>query len=422
MAAEIIVRVVEFGKFAKTAKDNRRFYQMQFRDPNTGRKVTRSTGIERTGRKSDRSAAQQAAGKWQAELREGRYHAPGKITWQDFREKYEREVLASLAQATDENVSGVFNSIENILNPAKLRDLTAPRLSQWQAKLRENGLAESTIAGMSAHLRSVFTWAVKMGYAATAPTIEKPKRAKRARGAKKIKVMKGRAITGEEFERLLSKVSAVVGETAAPSWTHYLQGLWTSGLRLAESLVLTWDTGDPMSVDFSDKYPMLRIAAESEKGFQDRLLPMAPEFAEFLQRTPEADRVGPVFKLVTRLGRPPREWWVSSVVSKIGKAAGVKVNTDRRTGKIKFASAHDLRRSFGTRWSSRIMPPALMELMRHESIETTLAYYVEKNAERTAGELWAAHKLAGNTSGNTNPIEAVESEIAKTAKQGRKRR
>ena len=39
-------------------------------------------------------------------------------------------------------------------------------------------------------------------------------------------------------------------------------------------------------VDFTGRRPMLRIPAESEKGGKDRLLPMAPEFADFLQRSP----------------------------------------------------------------------------------------------------------------------------------------
>ncbi len=37
---------------------------------------------------------------------------------------------------------------------------------------------------------------------------------------------------------------------------------------------------------------------------------------------------------------------------------------------------HDLRRSFGERWATRVMPQVLMELMRHESIEATMNYYV----------------------------------------------
>ncbi len=52
--------------------------------------------------------------------------------------------------------------------------------------------------------------------------------------------------------------------------------------------------------------------------------------------------------------------------------------------KNKFASAHDLRRSYGERWATRVMPQVLMELMRHESIETTLKFYVGRDAQRTA--------------------------------------
>jgi len=80
---------------------------------------------------------------------------------------------------------------------------------------------------------------------------------------------------------------------------------------------------------------------------------------------------------------------VSRTVSAIGEKAGVIVNTDK-TGKVKYASAHDLRRAFGERWSSKVMPQVLMELMRHESIDTTMKYYVGRNAQRTADALWEA--------------------------------
>ena len=53
----------------------------------------------------------------------------------------------------------------------------------------------------------------------------------------------------------------------------------------------------------------------------------------------------------------------------------------------------------GERWSSRVMPQILMELMRHESIETTLKFYVGRNAEKTAETLYEA--VSGNTLGNT---------------------
>ncbi len=65
----------------------------------------------------------------------------------------------------------------------------------------------------------------------------------------------------------------------------------------------------------------------------------------------------------------------------------------------KFASAHDLRRSFGQRWAARVMPQILMQLMRHEDMSTTMKYYVGKEAEATADVLYAAVKKLGTNSG-----------------------
>ncbi|MHC4180677.1 MAG: tyrosine-type recombinase/integrase, partial [Planctomycetota bacterium] len=78
-------------------------------------------------------------------------------------------------------------------------------------------------------------------------------------------------------------------------------------------------------------------------------------------------------------------------ITAIGKAAGVKVATSPKTGKVKYASAHDLRRSFGWRWAERVMPQTLKELMRHESVSTTEKYYVGRNAQATAATLWKGH-------------------------------
>jgi hypothetical protein len=49
------------------------------------------------------------------------------------------------------------------------------------------------------------------------------------------------------------------------------------------------------------------------------------------------------------------------------------------------------------------MPAQLMELMRHESIETTLRFYVGTNAQRTNDVIWDAyrrdqHRLSGQSS------------------------
>ena len=83
------------------------------------------------------------------------------------------------------------------------------------------------------------------------------------------------------------------------------------------------------------------------------------------------------------------------------------METNGKTGKVKYASAHDLRRSFGDRSARRVMPQILKELMRHESISTTERYYVGRNAQATAGILWDAVKGQdlGATLGDTPLME-----------------
>jgi len=429
MSEETIkVHVVDYGRANLV---------MRYLDPMTKRQVSRSTGT------ANRKEAEKAAAKWEAELNEGRYVPPAKTTWEAFRERYEKEVLPGFARQTWGKVSSVFNTVEEILRPQRLRDLTAGSISRYQAKLREMGRSENTIASHLGTLGAALRWAVKVGLIPTAPRIDRPRRATKA---KRGSVMKGRPITGEEFDRMIDAVPRVVlpkrKEGARPltpdqearrvrvveSWRRYLRGLWLSGLRLEESLELFWDRPDRLSVDLtgseSGGFPMLRIPASLEKGNKDRLLSITPDFMEFLLATPRAERRGPVFPIETLRG-PVRRLdtrYVSSVVSDIGEAAGVKVASkmkkDPKTGKevekVKFASAHDLRRSFGERWARRVLPIVLQELMRHESIETTLRYYVGTNAKLTAQAVWESVNAAlpklegqeGNTLGNTTPTEA----------------
>jgi integrase len=150
----------------------------------------------------------------------------------------------------------------------------------------------------------------------------------------------------------------------------------------------------------------MKIPGELEKGHKDRMLPLAPEFVRLLKSIPKANQTGRVFKLLRVDGKQgePTTDRVSKIITKIGSKANVIVDTN------KTASAHDLRRSFGERWASRMMPADLMAVMRHESIETTMQYYVGKNAERTAAMMDTIDKEATRaTSYFPTPSEVQES-------------
>ena len=234
---------------------------------------------------------------------------------------------------------------------------------------------------------------------------------------------KGRSLAGEEFDRLLAAARKVRRKDSA-DWVRYLTGLWLSGLRLEESLILSWEQDAPFAVDLTGRRPAFRIEAAAQKSRKDERLPMTEDFYRLLMQTPEAERVGRVFKLVGANGPhiPVTSQRVCRTVAKIGEKAGIVVaaieKRKRVDGKLvtttqkKFATCHDLRRSFGTRWAKRVMPAVLQRLMRHADIGTTMKYYVTMDADSVADEVWGRNWDSGNNSGNNCPEATQESETA----------
>jgi hypothetical protein len=180
---------------------------------------------------------------------------------------------------------------------------------------------------------------------------------------------------------------------------------------------VNWDQDAPFRVDLSKRHPLLRIAGEAQKNRKDQSCPITPDFAEFLLATPEADRRGRVFRPMRKDGdsSPMREDTAGKAICDIGEKAGVVVarKATKDGEKVKYASAHDLRRSFGARWARRVSTATLMELMRHAEIATTMNYYATQNAENTADLLWAAQEVTpSNTFGNTTPQEGEKTPAA----------
>ena len=355
---------------------------IRYIDPETRKTMQKSTGATK---KKD---AERILGEFRADLLNGRYQGPTNTSWEEFREKYESEWLPSLAKMTKKKVDTALDAVERILKPRMLTDLTASQISVFVAKIRNGKRAESTIASYLAHLRAALSWAVSVEMLPLVPKINKPKR------AKIYKKSKGRAPTADEFKKILESIRAVVGSERSDSWRYLIEGLWQSGLRLGEALELWWDRDDKLCIDLSQERPFLRIPAELEKGHQDRLLPIAPEFVKFLLMTPPDLRSGPVFN-----PKPKRESGerltinhVTKIISSIGVKAGVVVHVETMSGKNKHASAHDFRRAFGDRWALRVMPAVLMQLMRHESISTTMLFYVGRSVQVTADVVWAAYE------------------------------
>lgn len=378
MAEKITVHVVKYASCKNL--------MMRYRDSGTGKQVARSSGTDK------KQEALKAAAKWEAELQEGRYSRDNRMGWDEFRRFWEDAKLPSLKASTAANYASTMNAFGSLCRPQRIADLTTQRVTTFATELRRKGLSESSVARHLRAIKAMARWAHRQELLTALPCFDMPTRG----GAMR---MKGRPITTEEFERMLAAVERKLGEKAADSWKLLLRGLWWSGLRLSEVLALRWDhRAGGVSIVLDGRRSVLAFDGESQKNGKVQLVPLAPEVVELLE--PHQRDHGFVFTLLDlRGGHCSRnKLAVGRKLSAIGEAAGVV--TDPEKGRT--ATAHDLRRAFGYRWSRRVMPATLKELMRHASIETTMTYYVGQNAQTTSGELWDA---LGKAAGKVAPEE-----------------
>ena len=175
---------------------------------------------------------------------------------------------------------------------------------------------------------------------------------------------------------------------------------------VSELLNLSWDSGgDPRIEKLGDTW-IVRFSRESQKSNEDQLWAMPPRFEKLLSEIPEDERAGSVFSLARANGRKSvfTEEWVSNTVTKIGRTAGIVVATHPIRKTKKYASLHDLRRTFATWWARRVPATILRELMRQESVQTTEDYYVGINAQAMAIVLKAIDGPCPENIGVTNQL------------------
>src|SRR5262245_20187179 len=105
MSEEIQVKVTRSG--------SRRFLIMYFDDPASGKRIQRST------KQTRQKDAEKEAGKWEAELRSGQYKPPSKVTWDEFRERFETH-LRGKRRKTFVAYSTAMNAAEKYLKLDRL--------------------------------------------------------------------------------------------------------------------------------------------------------------------------------------------------------------------------------------------------------------------------------------------------------------
>ena len=390
MEDEIRVRIVQRARS--------KCYTAEWVDPVTGKAKSRSTKIKII--ESPKRAADQAkrdaltwAENFQEQLREGM--ADGAHTpWSEFRERYIDEELSDLAHNSLVGACATLNAVEEIIKPKSIQVMNSQQVARFRREIRkrtvrkrvdgqwvEQPLRPASVNRHLRHLKAALRWAKRVGLIRTVPEIQMIRRT--GIGAK------SRAVTGEEFERMLAACETVCTGGLVDDFKFLLRGLWLSGLRITEALNLRWDRG-PVALTYEKGVPIIIFQPEGHKNGKLQRCPCTPDFAELLATVPEGEREGFVFALED--DRRTRDA-VGLTISRIGEKARVRTMEESD----KWASAHDLRRSFGVRWAAKVQPAVLMRLMRHSTIQTTMKFYVGQETESVISALY------GDTKPTTKP-------------------
>lgn len=318
------------------------------------------------------------------------------MPWEDFREAYSTLYLVTLRPGSASDTESRLDVAERILQPRTLAEVAnSDSLHRLQAALLEGRESRfnrprspHTVKSHIASVLAALNWAAEMEWLDTVPRLRKVK-------VSKLRHMKGRAIVAEEFERMLHITPKITGEEAAESWRYVLRGLWESGLRIEELMNLSWDDHRYIvAVWKRGAHPVLAIPANMQKNDTEEAIPLVPGFEAVLLEIPPENRHGWVFNpysLQSRLGRRPKQRrpqaeWVGKIITRIGEAAGVIVKPASGKVPAKFASSHDLRRSFAERMYDAGLPEReITRIMRHSDPKTTQRYYAEGNFQKSAG-------------------------------------
>jgi integrase len=348
---------------------DRPHFTLYYDDPATGKEVTRSA------KTSDRGTAERAAADWERELRD--FRGVDDDGWEWMVERFFAEPMSGKRKSTRSTVSTSLKRYRVTMQPETIAEVTTDTLSRFAAKL--TGLEQTTIAKDMRHLKVFLRWCASVGAIRSAPYVPIPKSGKR-------RFMRGRALTDAEYRRMLKH---------APDarWRRFLELLYLSGLRIEEASELSWD--QPPHVVHLDAKPFPQILffgadEDGQKSGNDEAWPMPPDLAAWLAKTPAKKRTGLVAPLPIRNRAD-----LSKAVARIGRAAKIV------TYASKHASAHDLRRTFGTRWALKVPPVVLQKLMRHATIETTMKYYVNLEASTVGSVLWNGVQSAAKSQRGT---------------------
>jgi integrase len=321
---------------------------LQWHDPDTGRRKSKSAGT------SDSDKAEDLRADLESDLNNGRYQEAARMTWEHFRELFEEEYVAPLRPGTHKVYGNVFNLFERLCHPRQLRAINERTISAFAAGLRKepgntgNGMTPLSVKVRLQFLHTALNWAARQKLIPACPRFP----------AVKTPEKDPQPVPAESFERLLAKAPDA-------SMRAFLLCGWLAGLRLSEAAALEREQTDKAPWLDLDRNRIV-LPAEFVKAVKDQWVPLDPVLQDALLALPPQGRR--FFHFGHKDGTPIKQSALSLRVVNLAKKAGVKL------------TYHSLRKGFGCRLAGRVSAHVLQRLMRHSNIATTMRFYANIDA------------------------------------------
>lgn len=253
-------------------------------------------------------------------------------------------------------------------------DINAELLLEVESELRKLGNEPSTIKSNMDTLWSLLTWGQDYDLV---PDIRRPRK-RRGKQAKQMRKSKGRALTLDEIRLMREAIPDVIHSFESPEiFLHAMSAMELIGMRLGEVWNFCWEpiAGTHYPVRLHRTNPAV-VFSDTQKSGIEQEVPLTQEAAEWLRFVPR------VSQWICRNRGPRGEHKTYQRLGKVIAAAGQRANVivkqfTKPSGdtKVKYASAHDFRRTFATRLHQDLNISELQVMTRHGDADVLLDFY-----------------------------------------------
>lgn len=370
MQKQIKVRIVQ------TKRDG---VVLKWTDPNRGPRQIKAEGT--TQRKWNQQAR---------DLEDDLNHRQRELTWIKFWERFETSYLSQYSQKHQNKCNAMSERIQaeakkRNLDPFLCRDVKREMITAVETTMRSEGLAEASITSCMQTLWSVLSWGMDEELI---PPIRRPRKRKGKTAKQGSKKAKGRSLTLEEIERMEMSIPAAKKDCElAEPFLRAIKCCYLMGFRLDDCWQFRWDPQPdahyPLNLDGKTPY---MVFSDLQKSGIEQDVPLTPPAVEWLKSIREES--GWVCRTIGFRGMHETPDRLCRVLSKAGELANIVVKaTGGKRGKPKYASAHDLRRTFATHWHQKLTVSELQQLTRHADSQTLLNYYADSQRDVLAEKL-----------------------------------